>query len=815
MTTYDVIIRNGLIIDGSGSAPYHGDLAIQGDRIAALGDLGDARGTVEIDAGGKAITPGFINMLSWSVESLIEDGRSQSEIRQGVTLEVMGEGFSFGPLSEEMKQAGTRGILGNYDIQYDIEWTTLGEYLEYLEKRGVSPNIASFVGTSTLRIHTVGYDDRDPTSEELSRMEELLRQAMTEGAMGLSSALIYPPASYAYSEELIQLASVVAEYDGLYISHVRGEGNTLIEAIEEFIDTVSMAQVRGEIYHLKAAGEQNWDMMDEVIDILNESREDGLPITADMYPYPYSGTGLDSCIPPWAHDGGRAALNERLRDPETRARIKEALAEDSFDWENMYFQNGPDRILLAGFRQEHLKPLTGKTLAQVAAERGTAPDDTLLDLVLEDDSRVFCMYFTMSEDNLRKQITLPYISFCSDAESQAPEGVFLKSSPHPRAYGAFARVLARYVRDEQIIPLEEAIRRMTSLPADNLRIKERGRLQPGHYADVVVFDPATIQDHATPENPHQYATGVQHVFVNGVQVLRDGEHTGAKPGHVVRGPGYGKQPFEAVYPAELLPLFKLGLGYDGTYAEFGLRRDQIPDLIRIVKDSRLYVRDKEDDPVQYAPIHAAWMLSRLGAAEALEAVSQLIIYMHPIGPSEILSIMETFGPVAIAEMTKIIDSPLLYILSRLAAAAAMTRIGLEHGPMWATVVENLFLERLRQHNTPILLLAGLAAFLERLETENEEVELAVKAARKHAVSMGLAKSWDETYKLLRGDDELKVEPGNLIDSDEGDDDDDLPPADTSAPTAGWKAREAKAAKKKKAKRKMTDKIKKQQRKKKR
>ncbi|MBL8166180.1 MAG: amidohydrolase family protein, partial [Anaerolineae bacterium] len=385
----------------------------------------------------------------------------------------------------------------------------------------------------------------------------------------------------------------------------------------------------------------------------------------------------------------------------------------------------------------------------------------------------------------------------------------------PRAYGAFARVLARYVRDEQIIPLEEAIRRMTALPADNLRIKERGRLQPGHYADVVVFDPATIQDHATPENPHQYATGVQHVFVNGVQVLRDGEHTGAKPGRVVRGPGYGKQPFEAVYPAELLPLFKLGLGYDGTYAEFGLRRDQIPDLIRIVKDSRLYVRDKEDDPVQYAPIHAAWMLSRLGAAEALEAVSQLIIHMHPIGPSEILSIMETFGPVAIAEMTKIIDSPLLYILSRLAAAAALTRIGLEHGPMWATVVENLFLERLQQHNTPILLLAGLAAFLERLETENEEVELAVKAARKHAVSMGLAKSWDETYKLLRGDDELKVEPGNLIDSDDGDDDDYLPPADTSAPTAGWKAQEAKAAKKKKAKRKMTDKIKKQQRKKKR
>lgn len=815
MASYDVIIRNGLIIDGSGSAPYRGDLAIQGDRIAALGDLGAATGALEIDAGGQAVAPGFINMLSWSVESLIADGRSQSEIRQGVTLEVMGEGFSFGPLSEAMKQAGTRGILGNYDIEYEIEWTTLGEYLEYLEKRGVSPNIASFVGTSTLRIHAVGYDDREPTDEELAQMKALLRQAMTEGAMGLSSALIYPPASYAHEGELIDLASIVAEYDGLYISHVRGEGSALISAVEEFIDTVALAGGRGEIYHLKAAGARNWALMDEVIELLNEARAEGLAITADMYPYTYSGTGLDSCIPPWAHAGGRAALNERLRDPETRARIRAEMAEDSPEWENMFLQNGPENILLAGFRQAHLKPLTGRTLAQVAAERGTAPDDTLLDLVLEDDSRVFCMYFSMSEDNLRKQIALPFVSFCSDAESQAPEGVFLKSNPHPRAYGAFARVLARYVRDEQIIPLEEAVRRMTSLPADTLRIRDRGRLQPGFYADVVVFDPATIQDHATPENPHQYATGVQHVFVNGVQVLRDGEHTGAKPGRVVRGPGYGKKPFEALYPAELLPLFTLGLGYDGTYAEFGLRRDQIPDLIRIVKDTRLYMRSAEDDPAQYAPVHAAWMLSRLGAPEGLEAIGQLIIHMHPIGPNEILPIIESFGPKAIAELTKIIDSPTVFVLSRLAAAATLIRIGLKHGSMWATVVESLFLERLRQHNTPILLLAGLAAFLDQLETENEEVQLAIKAARKHAVSLGLAKSWDDTYKLLKGNDEVKVEPGNLTDFDDADDDYYLPSTDTSAQTAGWKAQEAKAAKKKKARRKMTDKIKKQQRKKKR
>jgi N-acyl-D-amino-acid deacylase len=538
MQNYNLIIRNGLIYDGSGGAPFRGDVAVQGDSIAAVGDLGDARATQEIDVNGLAVAPGFINMLSWSVESLIEDGRSQSEIRQGVTLEVMGEGTSMGPMSQKMKDDHVRGILGNSDINYDIEWTTLGEYLEWLEKRGVSTNITSFVGTSTLRIHVMGYDDRPPTENELDQMRDLVRTAMEEGAVGLSAALIYPPAAYADTGELIALASAAAEYDGLYISHIRGEGSTLLNAVDELIEIAQATGIRSEIYHLKAAGPANWHLMDGAIEKVEEARAEGLPITADLYSYDFSGTGLAACIPPWAHEGGDEALFARLRDPEGRKRIKRDLQTPSDEWENMYQQNGADKILLSGFRTEALKPLTGKTLAEVAAMRGTQPEDTLMDLIAEDESHLFSMYFTMSEDNLRKQMALPWVSFCSDAQSQAPEGVFLKSNPHPRAYGAFARVLGKYVRDEGIIPLEEAIRRLTSFPAANLKIEGRGSLKEGYYADVVVFDPAAIQDHATPYNPHQYATGMQHVFVNGVQVLKDGEHTGAKPGRVVRGPGY-------------------------------------------------------------------------------------------------------------------------------------------------------------------------------------------------------------------------------------------------------------------------------------
>lgn len=538
MPDYDILIRGGTIYDGSGGAPFQADVAIHGGRIAAVGDLKDASAAQIITAGGLAVAPGFINMLSWSTESLIEDGRSQSEIRQGVTLEVMGEGSSMGPLTEAMKDTSPGGFMRQGDIRYDIEWTTLGEYLDYLERRGVAPNIASFVGYGTLRVYAVGYDDRRPTPAEREQMKTLLRQAMEEGAVGLSTALIYPPEFYSTTEELVELARVVAEYDGLYISHLRSEGSAFLEALDEFLTIVREAGVRGEIYHLKAAGRSNWHKMETAIARIETARAEGLPITADMYTYPFSGTGLDASLPPWAHEGGHNALVERLKDPDTRARIKSEIVQPADQWENMYAENWADRIMVAGFKTERLKPLTGKTLAEVAAERGTSPEDTLMDLIVEDNSRVFTMYFSMSEDNLRRQAALPWVSFCSDAGSQAPEGVFLKSNPHPRAYGSFARVLAKYVRDERLIPLEEAVRRLTSFPAANLKIEGRGWLKPGYAADVAIFDPDKVQDYATPQQPHQYSTGMVYVLVNGVPVLYDGEHTGATPGRVVRGPGW-------------------------------------------------------------------------------------------------------------------------------------------------------------------------------------------------------------------------------------------------------------------------------------
>jgi N-acyl-D-amino-acid deacylase len=537
---YDRVLQNGTIYDGSGTAPYTGDVAIQGDQIAALGKPGTLDGKERIDVSGLAVAPGFINMLSWAVESLIEDGRSQSSLRQGVTLEVMGEGTSMGPLSEEMRAANTRTILGNKFIQYDVEWNTLGEYLEYLERRGVSTNVTSFVGSSTLRVHEVGYDDRPPTEGELARMCELVRQAMREGAVGLSAALIYPPASYARTDELIALAKAAAEYDGVYISHLRSEGNFFLEAAEELLTIAREANIRSEIYHLKAAGRDNWHKMDQVIDLVNKARAEGLPITADMYLYPAGGTGLNACIPPWAHSGGDAALLARLKDPETRAKLILDMETPSDEWENMWLEvESPEQILLAGFSTPELaEKYRGKRLSQVAAERGTKPVDTLIDLLIEDGGRIFTMYFTMSEDNIRKQVKLPWCSYCNDAESLATEGVFLKYNPHPRAFGNFARLLGTYVRDLGLIPLEEAVRKLTTLPATTLKLRGRGALKPGYFADVVAFDAATIRDHATFEKPHAYATGMQHVFVNGTQVLKDGEHTNAKPGRVVRGPGW-------------------------------------------------------------------------------------------------------------------------------------------------------------------------------------------------------------------------------------------------------------------------------------
>jgi N-acyl-D-amino-acid deacylase len=539
---YDVLIRNGMVYDGSGSPPFAGDVALLGDAIAAVapagegGALGAASARVEIDARGQAIAPGFINMLSWATESLLVDGRSQGDIRQGVTLEVFGEGWSMGPLNDAMKKEA-RERQG--DIRYDVDWTTLGEYLDHLVRRGISPNVASYVGAATVRIHELGYEDRPPNPAELERMKELVRQAMREGALGVGSSLIYPPAFYAKTDELVELNKAAAEFGGSYISHMRSEGNRLLEGIDELITIAREAGVPAEIYHLKAAGEPNWPKMDAAIARINAARASGLAITADVYTYPAGATGLDAMLPPWVQEGGIEKLKERLQDPAIRERVLTEMRTPSDEWENLGLLVGsPERILLVEFKSEALKPLTGKTLAAVAAARGKSPQDTAIDLVLEDDAGVGAIYFLMSEDNIRKQIREPWVALGSDAESAAPEGVFLKSSTHPRAYGNFARLLRKYVREEKVIPLEEAIRRLTSLPATNLKLDRRGLLRAGYFADVVVFDPQTIADHATFEKPQQYATGVSQVFVNGTQVLRDGEHTGATPGRVVRGQGY-------------------------------------------------------------------------------------------------------------------------------------------------------------------------------------------------------------------------------------------------------------------------------------
>ena len=537
MADYDIILRNGTIYDGTGAEPITGDVAIQGDKVAGIGDLCDASGTQEIELGGLAVAPGFINMLSWATESLIEDGRSLSNIKQGVTLEILGEGTSMGPLSDKMKETRDT-ILSTADIKYDIEWTTLGEYLEFLERKGVSTNVASFIGSSTLRIYAAGYDDRPVTDSELTEMKDLIHQAMKEGAVGMSSALIYPPATYQSTEELIELCKVVAEYDGMYISHIRSEGSQFIEALDEMIEIMRETGVTGEVYHLKAAGKENWGKMDEVIAKIEAVREEGLALTADMYTYPYSGTGLASCVPAWAHDGGFGAMIDRLKDPETREKIKSEMKLPSDEWENMFYENGADGIMLAGFAKHELRKYQGKTLREVMAERGTSATDTVIDLLIEDNSRIFTLYFSMSEDNLRKQVQLPWVSFCSDAGSIATEGAFLSYHPHPRAYGSFARVIGKYVRDEAVITLQDAVHRLSGFAADNLKLVRRGYLKPDYYADVVVFDPAKVQDHSVPGDPHHYSDGMVHVFVNGTQVLNDGEHTGNFPGQVVRGPGW-------------------------------------------------------------------------------------------------------------------------------------------------------------------------------------------------------------------------------------------------------------------------------------
>jgi len=535
---FDVIIRGGTVYDGTGTEPRQADVAIRGDRIAGVGDFKSAKAKTVIDAKGLAVAPGFINMLSWSTESLIQDGRSQSEIRQGVTTEIMGEGESMGPVNDRVRE---HILHTQTDIKYDIKWNTLAEYLQYLEQRGISCNVASFLGATTVREYVIGFEDKPPTPEQLEQMRDLVRKEMEAGALGIGTSLIYPPAFYAKTEELIELCKVAAKYQGKYISHMRSEGNQLFEALGELLRIAHEANIPAEVYHIKAAGEKNWPKEDELLARIERAQKEGVNVRANMYTYTAAGTGLDACLPPWTEDGGYPALFKRLRDPATREKIKAEVKIDSDKWENLYLAAGsPEKILLVGFKSDKLKPLTGKTLADVAKMRSKDPIDTIMDLIAEDESRIGTVYYLMSEENVKKELRKPWISFGSDEASQAPEPPFTKSNPHPRAYGNFARVLGKYVRDEKVLPMSDAIHRLSGQPATNLGLDHRGFLKEGMFADVVVFDPATISDRATFEKPHQYAVGVKHVFVNGVQVIKDGEHTGAKPGRALWGPGKTK-----------------------------------------------------------------------------------------------------------------------------------------------------------------------------------------------------------------------------------------------------------------------------------
>src|SRR6266566_4069126 len=532
---FDVVIKNGSVYDGTGSEGRKADVAIRADRIVGVGDFQNSSATNVIDAHDLAVAPGFINMLSWSTESLIQDGRSQSEIRQGVTTEIMGEGESMGPLNDRMK---ARIVREQTDIKFEIKWNALAEYLRYLEKRGISCNVASFLGATTVREYVIGLEDKQPTPEQLDQMRELVRKEMEAGALGIGTSLIYPPAFYAKTEELIELCKVAAKYQGKYISHIRSEGNQLFEAVDELLRIAREANIPAELYHIKTAGKKNWSKEDQLLTRIERAQKKGLNVRANMYTYTAAGTGLDACLPPWTEDGGYPELFRRLRDPVMRAIIKAEAQVDSDEWENLYLAAGsPQKILLVGFKSEKLKPLTGKTLAEVAKMRGKDPIDTIMDLISEDESRIGTVYYLMSEENVKKELRKPWISFGSDEASQAPESPFTKSNPHPRAYGNFARVLGKYARDEKVLSMSDAVHRLSGLPATNLGLDRRGFLKEGMFADVVVFDPVTITDHATFEKPHHYATGVKHVLVNGVQVIKDGEHTGAKPGRALWGPG--------------------------------------------------------------------------------------------------------------------------------------------------------------------------------------------------------------------------------------------------------------------------------------
>jgi len=533
---YDTIIRHGMIYDGAGDSVYKGDIAIQQDTIAYIGDLSGAQATRDIDAKGMAVSPGFIDMQSQSMQSLLQDGRSMGAIRQGVTLEIFGEGSSEGPYTDTMQKDEQRE---EGDIKYPVAWTTLKDYLQYLQKNGVSTNVASFVGAATIRENLLGFANKDPDSAQLEKMKTLVRHAMEDGALGIGSALIYAPGSYAKTPELIELCKVAAPYGGVYISHVRSEGNQLLQAADELIQIAKQAHMPAVFYHLKAAGKSNWDKMDPLIAKIDSARKAGLNISACMYTYTAGATGFDASMPTDIQEGGLDKWIERLKNPAIRKKvIAQMRSPSSGTWENLYLGAGPENIICTGFKQDSLKYLTGKRLTEIAKMRHTSPEETVIDLVIQDHSRVEVIYFLMSEENVQKEVRLPYMTFGSDEASMAPEGVFLKSSCHPRAYGNFARLLGTYVRDEKLLSLEEAIHKLCGMPAGLLQLKKRGELRAGNYADIVVFDPATIRANSTYDKPHQLATGVNEVFVNGTEVLKDGQHTGATPGRVVYGPGY-------------------------------------------------------------------------------------------------------------------------------------------------------------------------------------------------------------------------------------------------------------------------------------
>jgi N-acyl-D-amino-acid deacylase len=530
-TRYDVLIAGGTVYDGNGGEPFVGDVAISGDRIAYVGRHAPKPARERIDAHGKAVAPGFINMLAHPEESLLFDGRALSDLRQGVTLEVLGED-SMGPLTAEMKG---RALQRQGDIRYPIEWTTLGEYLQLLQQRRIAPNVASYVGAGTVRINVLGERDVQPTAEQLAQMRTLVRQAMEQGAVGVTTALIYSPNEYARTPELIALATESARCGGIYSVHMRSEGDRLLEAVQETVDIARASGAPAEIYHLKAAGRRNWGKIDGLIAAVEKARGEGTRITADMYVYTAGATGLDAAMPPWVLDGGLEMWIERLQDPKIRARVIAEMRDPKPSWENLFGAAGADGTLLLALKNPQLKPLTGKTLAEVARTRGVSPEDAVIDLVIEDGSRVGVAYFLMSEDNVRREVALPWVSFDSDEAAPAPEGVFLKSNPHPRAYGNFARVLAKYVREEKALTLAQAIHKLAALPAATLSLADRGQLKKGYFADIVVFDPATIQDHATYDRPHQLASGVEDVWVNGVRALRQGVATGAASGRAIRG----------------------------------------------------------------------------------------------------------------------------------------------------------------------------------------------------------------------------------------------------------------------------------------